>query len=239
MALSGLHQLIQLLLEEEDLVGLTALTAYSVVFQEWCGLVLPLNLSDFEKVRELANLADRPLRASLSTVDRRLLFAILRDLPLRWIAKVTGSDESPDTMQLVRTATKCILTYAVPDRHKPSETPRGTTAVVLNSGEVQALSKQLPFIIGGLLGGSIAVMESMSASRLMAFGFRLDEQVPPFPSTEMMLKERLLVQEPPRIRLVKDNELQADMLSILRRRELHGTSSLAGLQVAFELEGGA
>lgn len=237
MALRGLHQLVQILKEEEDLVKLTSLSSYSIVFQQWCELVLPLSLSDFEKVRELGHLANRPLRANLSGIDRRLLFAILRDLPLRWVARVTGSDESPDTMQLVRAATKSILTYAVPDRHKPSDTPRGATAIVLDPTEAQALSKQLPFIIGGLLGGSIAVMESMSASRLTAFGFQLDKQVPPFPSTERMLKERLLVEEPPRIRIIKDDALQSDMLSLLRRRELQGTSSLAGLQVAFDLKG--
>lgn len=230
------YRLLEALMAEEDSVAITALTVYSMAFQEWCESVLPSAMPDFEKVRELATLAERPLTASLRHVDRRLLFGILRDLPLRWIAKVTGSDESPTTMQLIRTATKSVLSHAASGQVQVRETRPGTTALFMTAQEADALMAQLPFVMGGLLGTSIAQMESYNASRVVAQGAKIEEQSPPFPSLRAMLSDRLIAKEAPRMRLAIGPELEASLRSIVGRLTARETSSLSGLQVGFETE---
>lgn len=229
-------RLLEALMAEEDSVAITALTVYAMAFQQWCESVLPTARPDFEKVRELATLAERPLAASLGQVDRRLLFGILRDLPLRWIAKVTGSDESPMTMQLIRMATKSVLSHAASGKIQVRETRPGTTALFIDPQEASALMKQLPFVMGGLLGTSIAQMECYNASRVVAQGAKIEEQSPPFPSLRAMLSDRLIAKEAPKMRLAIGPQLEASLRSILGRRKALETSSISGLQVEFETE---
>lgn len=230
------NPLLEALIADEDSVAITALTVYSMAFQQWCESVLPSAMPEFEKVKELATIAERPLAASLGQVDRRLLFGILRDLPLRWIAKVTGSDESPMTMQLIRTATKSVLSHAASGQFQVRETRPGTTALFMTAQEADALMAQLPFIMGGLLGTSIAQMESYNASRVVAQGAKIEEQSPPFPSLRAMLSDRLIAKEAPRVRLGLGQELEASLRSIFGRKEALETSSISGLQVGFETE---